>query len=823
MTLVSPGVETSLTDDSLFTANAASLVPLFFIATQDEKTLSNGEAAAGTYEHSTVRSITSLRQSISFYGTPAFLNDGSGNQQHGDARNEYGLYAMNQYLTIGNAAYCVRANVNLNDDIDDIQAQWDAKSDDASIVIQNVVQNYINNVNLANGITSSNVSVLKNVSNRIPSTQLQTQAEYDGELPYGFATVGTVGGAAVNFEAGDVITMSDGITTVRIDSVDDHLGATDAGVPSTFTVTKLNEDLEPGTELTIGQVVTADGQIAFDNGTIPLGGSIDAADARSGFTLTPELANFMTFIQTDQDYDSFTGGSNYRVDDVISMSNSSLVKVVSVDSAGAVETFAVITTGNTVVADRALTAVKVTPANTTAPQTGFTMTVTESNLESQKTTVTGEELMNLVSDATNFIFDENDGVYAFRDLGDDFLEAKSDSDDNLVFEFLVYSNGFDFDPTYDAEYTTSGNFVGFNGLVALGVAEAGAAGNDEIDAWTPAEASDLFGSAATSFKFTQPFFTKSSLGANDAARRVSIVAALQSAIVSNTDVRSENFQFNVVACPGYPEVVDELLSLSVDQKSEVLVVGDTPPNLSPEAVTNPTNGWATTTARQNSTNVCYYYPWCFGSNLDGVNVLAAPSGTAIRQMAYNDNISYLWYAPAGTTRGLVSGVTDVGYALGTLGEGTTFKPVALNQGQRDALYQDVPSGRMNPIVFQPGKGIVLMGQKTSAPSTTALDRINVVRLTMHVRRQLRLTTVNFLFEPNDNRTRDNVKAVADNFLGTIMANRGIVDFLTVCDESNNTSDVVDRNELILDVLVKPMKSLEFISIPIRIVTQGTNI
>jgi len=816
MTLVSPGVETSIIDESLYVPNASSLVPLFFIATQDEKVLSSGEPAPYTYEHSVVRSITSLRASINAYGEPVFLTDSSGNQLHGDARNEYGLFAMNQYLGIGSAAYAVRANVNLNDTLDDIQEQWDTKSDDASVVIQNMIQNYINNVNLANGLTVDGASVLKDTSTKIASNQIQTEQEFDGTLPYGSATVGTAAvAAAAGFAIGDRITLSNG-SIITITAIDSHLGATGTGEPTTFEVTPPTSATVPGTTFQEGGIAPNITSITNSGLQDVTTGNTFGNTARTGFTITPELANLNLFIQSDVDFTgNFAGGLNFAVDDVITLSNNSQVKVVAVNGSGAVTSFALLTVGETVLPTIDLTQISVSPQNTVTPQTGFSLTPQTSNLETKKTTVTGEELKTIVVDATNFIFDEDEGVYAFNGLYDDFFDAKSDSDPTLTNSYKIYPNGFD--------YTFSGYFIGFDGEVAAGVASAGAAQNALVDEWTPEEGADLFGEVATSFKFTIPFLNKTSLGANDAARRVSIVAALQSAIVSNTDVRSENFQFNVIACPGYPEVVDELLALSVDQKSEALVVAETPPNLTPEGVTNPTNGWAATTARQNSTDVCYYYPWCYASNLDGVNVLAAPSGTAIRQMAYNDNISYLWYAPAGVTRGLVSGVTDVGYAAGILGEATTFTSVALNQGQRDALYQDTASGKINPIVYQPGKGIALMGQKTSSPTTSALDRINVVRLTMHVRRQLRLTTVNFLFEPNDQRTRDNVKAVADNFLGTIMTNRGIVDFLTVCDDSNNTADVVDRSELILDVLIKPTKAVEFISIPIRIVSQGADI
>lgn len=328
---------------------------------------------------------------------------------------------------------------------------------------------------------------------------------------------------------------------------------------------------------------------------------------------------------------------------------------------------------------------------------------------------------------------------------------------------------------------------------------------------------------ADDFKFTNEFLTGTSLGANDSARRVSITTALAASINSNTEVRADSFDYNLILCPGYPELADEMLNLAVDIQEEALVIADTPSNLTPDGITNPGTGWAATTARQNSINICYYYAWVFASNLDGRNITAAPSGTALRQMAFSDDVSFLWFAPAGTRRGAITGISDTGYVAGALGGPTAFIPVALNQGQLDALYQDAPSGRINPILFKPGQGFLLWGQKTSAAQPSALDRISVSRLIKYIKRQLRRNTLSFVFEPNDQLTRDNLKAVVDNFLGDLIVKRGLYDFASVCDESNNTPDRIDRNEMYIDVALKPVKAAEFIYIPIRVVATGAEI
>lgn len=304
------------------------------------------------------------------------------------------------------------------------------------------------------------------------------------------------------------------------------------------------------------------------------------------------------------------------------------------------------------------------------------------------------------------------------------------------------------------------------------------------------------------------------LGANDAQKRAAIVTALQAEINSNQDIRSEAFEYNLILCPGFHEVVDEMLALSDGIGNEAFVIADVPANKNPEQAAN----WANTSGRFSHVDAAYYYPWGLASNLDGVDVLCAPSGIALRTYAYSDNQSELWFAPAGMRRGMVTGVSSVGYVSGTLGLATTYNQVNLNQGQRDNLYEFYKN--INPIVYFPGRGLIIWGQKTASPAASARDRVNVERLICFIRRSLRKASYPFLFEPNDQITRDDFKAMADGFLADIMMRRGLYDFVTLCDSSNNTPVRIDRNEMWLDVGLKPMKAVEFIYIPIRIYSTG---
>jgi hypothetical protein len=306
------------------------------------------------------------------------------------------------------------------------------------------------------------------------------------------------------------------------------------------------------------------------------------------------------------------------------------------------------------------------------------------------------------------------------------------------------------------------------------------------------------------------------LGANDAAKRVAIATALAAEINSNQEVRSEIYEYNLILAPGYPEVVNELVALSNSINDEAFVIADVPLNKTPEQAAT----WALTTERVTSSNAAYYYLWGMASNLDGTNIVVAPSGIAVRTYAYSDNQAYVWFAPAGVRRGSVTGVTSVGYVSGTLGTATTFIETNLNQGQRDNLYEYFKN--INPIVFFPGNGLIVWGQKTSYGAASALDRVNVMRLLMYIKRALRKGAFPFVFEPNDKITRDNLKSVADGFLNDIMAKHGLYDFVTLCDESNNTPTVIDNNQLIMDVALKPMDAAEFIYIPIRVLSTGAS-
>jgi hypothetical protein len=370
---------------------------------------------------------------------------------------------------------------------------------------------------------------------------------------------------------------------------------------------------------------------------------------------------------------------------------------------------------------------------------------------------------------------------------------------------------------YNDDFTVViGSYDGLDGII-----DNWTSGSVVSTAFTPQEAEGVLLTAGADFEHTKEFLNETSLGANDAARRAAIVKQLQAVINSpSSGIRSAAYEYNIVTCAGFPEVTDELLRLSQAVKEEVFVIGETPfdkPPTGPNSIAE----WATTPAKVVSYSVAYYYPHGLTSNLDGADILTTAAALALRVYAYNDQQAAVWFAPAGIQRGAVPEATTIGYVSGILGGPTEFVTDYIDDGTSDVLYE-APK-QINPIRFIPGRGILVMGQKTTYGASSALDRVNVSRLVKFIKRELRKGLFPYLFEPNDELTRQNVQSTVNSFLGTLVGRRALYDFASICDDTNNTPDTIDRNELWVEVAIKPVKAVEFIYVPVTVVNTGTDI
>ena len=702
--LISPNVSVTIIDESFYIPGRATTVPLIFIATADNKLQADGiTPAIGTYEYGVVREVTSIRQSAELYGIPIFRESASGEPHHGDARNEYGLDALNKFLEIGNRAYVVRANVNLDDDYDSVKALWTSKVLDSADFLNQLVGDYIEEYNTANGLIPADAEFKETVTATELKT-LVTTAFTDTLNSYSFSSR--------EFEEAFIQDH-----TVDHPGYQEVLFDTDRGYLQTTDVTGLEND---------STLYGADVEVVSSAGTVV--------------------------------YNLYFQGST-------------------------VQTFgALLTQMNAVFAGEATAELIAGNIRITSALDGVTSAV------------------EILADGPSGYMPLFSSLNLFKRI-DDPVAGKG------VNPLIVYNDAFD---------TAIGTYDGLDAVI-----DAWVSGSLVADEFTPAEAEGLVIAAAADFDNTKEFKAYTSLGANDAARRAEIVERLQEVINDPyTGVRGENFEYNIAMAPGYFETTDELIRLSQDLYEEVFVISDTPfdkPPIGPNSI----SVWAATPAKISSYHAAYYYAHGISSNLDGTDIMTSAASTALRVYAYNDLVGEMWFAPAGTTRGTCPHLTSVGYVSGALGGPTTWVEDHLDDGTRDSLYEEPKN--INPIAFKAGRGILVLGQKTTSPNISALDRVNVSRLVKFIKRELRKTLFQYLFEPNDRITRANVKATTDSFLVSLIDRRGLYDFATICDESNNTPDRIDRNELWIDIAIKPVKAVEFIYVPIRVVATGADI
>jgi hypothetical protein len=318
------------------------------------------------------------------------------------------------------------------------------------------------------------------------------------------------------------------------------------------------------------------------------------------------------------------------------------------------------------------------------------------------------------------------------------------------------------------------------------------------DAWVTASANNADGSGSFGRK----------------AVRSLVVEALKASVDATQELREEQKIFNLLCCPNYEELANNLVALNNERNNTGFVLSDMPMRTEDTgtAITN----WATNANGNGLTTADPYfgvfYPSCQTTDLSGQTVVAPATHMILRTVIRSDDVAFPWLAPAGTRRGTVDNASQIGYVNATTGE---FVQTAVRQGLRDTLYEN----NINPITFIPGSGILNYGNKTTF-TASSLDRINVARLVAFIRGRLETIGKNFVFEPNDTTTRDEIKNAIESLMIDLVAKRGIYDYLVVCDTSNNTPARIDANELYVDVAIEPVKAVEFIFIPVRIKNTG---
>lgn len=838
--LVSPGASISISDQTMNAGSGTGTIPLIFIATQENKSVPSGSAVAvGTLKSNAGKlySITSQRELIQTFGDPTFYNI-SGTPINGYPLNEYGLLAAYSYLGIANMARVVRADIDLSQlEATPIEptspaatgTYWfDESTGGSSYGLftrsgTNWVSTPINYIyNVSAGASATNVPPTGTFVDNEHALVFQTDT---GTLTYWVYT----SGAWAQLTGANVI-----ISSVWPDLTNPAITQTH-WIKSNSTAKGANLVLRK-MDTTLSAFVQVEAPILPDDASANIYYATNALGANGQIYIKPVISGasttpnaFMFNISSGVTGPWNTLGSVIGSESVPTQgpANGQLWynALLGLDSEGA-------STVDLLVSDGQDHWVNCKLPGMTLPGSTGNPTLYVQSADPRSNTVP----VALLSGDVWVQTDASPYPVIYRWTGAAW---------NLVSNVdMTTPNGIIFQDARPSPMYSLGGTVGTGD-------NNGGGNNPDLDADAPLAA--LYpkgfllwntrystnnvkvwdapyvynGVTATLFNgSTGRWVTTSGNNSEGApymgamAQRASIVKAMQNVIVDNEEARADDLNFNLIAAPGFVEVSEEMLALNDDRKNTAFVVGDTPFTLNPTGTS--LQSWTTNASVAAGSGVegltvaskyfAAWYPSGLSTNVDGTDVVVPPSHMALRTIAYSDQVSYPWFAPAGLQRGVVNNASSVGY-VNSSGQ---YVPVKLNEGQRDVLYQN----GVNPIRTMPTGGIVVFGQKTRQAYSSATDRINVVRLENYLRYKLNILVQPFLFEQNDTTTRKSVTQAFNKTLSELITLRALYDFLVVCDLSNNTPARIDRNELWIDVAIQPTKVVEMIYIPIRIQNTG---
>jgi phage tail sheath protein FI len=272
----------------------------------------------------------------------------------------------------------------------------------------------------------------------------------------------------------------------------------------------------------------------------------------------------------------------------------------------------------------------------------------------------------------------------------------------------------------------------------------------------------------------------------------------------NLLANADEYRYNVLLTPGLFASVAAIGTSQVttainntQNRGDAIYVPDLVP------YSSSINDILTQAASKNTSYAAAYWPWVQTIDPDSGMLVWVPASTMIGGVyAYNDNVSEPWFAPAGINRG---------------GLGSVIRAEKkLTQTNRDNLY----TGKVNPIATFPGVGTVVYGQKTLQTKASALDRVNVRRLLIALKSYISQVAQNLVFEQNTIATRNQFLAQVNPYLESVQQRQGLYAFKVIMDDSNNTADVIDRNQMIGQIYIQPTKTAEFIYLDFNILPTG---
>lgn len=373
--------------------------------------------------------------------------------------------------------------------------------------------------------------------------------------------------------------------------------------------------------------------------------------------------------------------------------------------------------------------------------------------------------------------------YIARVIGD---QVENYNSTNIQMEISgSYANRSNFIRVKQVNYTTP-NYFDNNGVA-----------KNQYTGSLPVNSSGSFGGASGTIKGGAKFYNE--IATTDSQGLTGGCYDNMIDLLSNKD----DYQFNILLTPGLVDAFADHTS----QISEIITNtqnrGDNIFIIDPVGYGSTVSSVVSQAASRNTSYGAEYWPWCQIVEPSTGDLVWVPASTMIAGVyAYNDSVSEPWFAPAGINRGGLS---------------TVVRPEQkLSQTNRDTLY----TGKVNPIATFPGTGVVVYGQKTLQTRASALDRVNVRRLLISLKSYISQISNNLVFEQNTIATRNQFLSQVNPYLTSVQQRQGLYAFKVVMDDTNNTPDVIDRNELRGQIYLQPTKTAEFIYLDFNVTPTG---
>ena len=392
----------------------------------------------------------------------------------------------------------------------------------------------------------------------------------------------------------------------------------------------------------------------------------------------------------------------------------------------------------------------------------------------------------------NLSLDPNSDSYIASVIGDQVLTKATDSSGVVYLQTTgSYVNKSNY-IRVSAVNTPTLNYLGTDGLT-IGSDSSGVLYSASLPI---AQSGSFHGAVGSNVQAGAAYFGSITDAATDAQGLVDADYTDAITLLENKD----EYAFNIITVPGLTQqnngtTISKVVSLAETRGDAIAVVdpvgyGDTLANAVSEA------------GEINSSYAAAYWPWVQVGSATGKNAFVPPSVVIPGVYAFTDGASAPWFAPAGLVRGGIPNVIQAERKL--------------TKADRDTLYD----GNVNPIATFPGQGIAAFGQKTLQKKSSALDRINVRRLLIELKKFFGDQARNLVFEQNTIATRNRFLSIVNPYLESVVQQQGLYSFRVVMDDTNNTSDVIDRNQLVGQVFIQPAKTAEFIVLDFTVEPTG---